>query len=764
MQVIKRNGCLENVSFDKIQKRVTNVANDAGITLDLVKPCIKTIDQLKYQITTTEIDELLSAQCVSMSTIHPDYGVIGSRLIISSHHKNTIESFNEVMHDLYLTKNVSDDFWNICRFNEDTIQNMIDYSRDYLIDYFGFKTLERSYLLKGSVHSERIQHMWMRVSIGIHGEDFEKVKNTYDLMSQKYFIHATPTLFNAGTKRPQLSSCFLNTMEEDSIEGIFNTIKDLALISKFSGGIGLSISNIRSIGSNIRNSNNKSSGIVPMIGVINKTARYVDQGGKRKGSFALYLEPWHAEIQSFLNLKKNHGNDELRARDLFYALWMPDLFMERVKENKNWSLFCPNECSDLIDLWGEKFNKRYEEYELDKSIIKETISARKLWFQILDSQMETGTPYILYKDACNKKSNQQNLGTIRSSNLCTEIVEYSSPTESAVCNLASVALPSFVKDKVFDYDKLHDVVMTITENLDKIIDVNFYPTGKTMTSNKKHRPIGIGIQGLADVFMLMNVPFHSEEAKIINEQIFETMYHGALTKSCDLAKRDGPYESYNGSPASKGLLQFDLWGKTPYGSMNWETLRSEIAKHGLKNSLLLAPMPTASTSQILGFNECFEPFTSNIYSRNTLAGEFVVVNKYLIRELIEEGMWSESVKNSILENKGSVQHFNFLTDEIKEKFKTVWEIPMKHVIDMCAERGKYICQSQSMNLWQEDPTYNKLTSMYFYGWEKGLKTGIYYLRRRAKHQVQQFTIEPDKADIGECEEELDEGVCEMCSA
>lgn len=775
MQVLKRNGTFENVSFDKILNRIKKVAQKVNIThIDFTKPCIKTIDQLINKITTSEIDELLAAQCVSMSTVHPDYGIIASRLIMSSHHKNTYDSFYKTMETFSGIKKkplISGELWDICQIDHfiKQIEETIDYSRDYIIDYFGFKTLEKSYLLKEDGVSERVQHMWMRVSIGIHGFDIESVKKTYELMSNKYFIHATPTLFNAGTPRPQLSSCFLTTMEEDSINGIFNTIKDCALISKYSGGIGLSISNIRAINSKVFNSNCTTNGIIPMLRVLNNTAKYVDQGGKRKGSFAIYLEPWHAEIKTFLNLKKNHGNDDLKARDLFYALWISDLFMERVEKNEKWSLFCPNDCNDLIDLWGDEFTNKYCEYEKDSTKVRETISARALWFQILDAQMETGNPYILYKDACNRKSNQKNLGTIRNSNLCTEIIEYSNSEESAVCNLASVALPTFVSsDGNFDYDKLESVVKTITCNLNRIIDINFYPIEKTRRSNLRHRPIGIGVQGLADTFVLMGISFYSEEAKLVNKRIFETMYFASLTQSNELAMKDGPYETFNGSPASKGILQFDMWNSEPLpGWRDWESLRESVVKHGIRNSLLLAPMPTASTSQILGFNECFEPFTSNIYSRNTLAGEFVVINKYLIRELISDGAWSESVKNSILKNNGSIQHFEFLPKEMKDKYKTVWEIPMKHIIDMSADRGIYICQSQSLNLWLEDPSYNTLTSMYFYGWKKGLKTGIYYLRRRARHQAQQFTIEPTKADVGDDDthdNQLDEGVCESCSA
>jgi ribonucleotide reductase alpha subunit len=679
---------------------------------------------------------------------------------------------------------------------------MIDYNRDYLIDYFGFKTLERSYLMKNKDKNvERPQHMWMRVAIGIHGDlkfgskQLQLIKETYDLMSQKYFTHATPTLFNAGTPRPQLSSCYLLAMEDDSIDGIYNTLKDCALISKYSGGIGLHIHNVRAKGSHIKGTNGVTDGIVPMLRVFNNTARYVNQCGKRNGSFAIYLEPWHADILDFLELKKNHGDEELKARDLFYALWISDLFMKRVKEkNGKWSLFCPNECPGLSDCYGDEFVALYEKYEQEGKARK-TIDARDLWFLILDAQMETGTPYLLYKDTINRKSNQKNLGVIKSSNLCTEITEYSDAKETAVCNLASIALPAFVSNKQFDYDKLHEVTKVITNNLNRVIDVNFYPTEKTKLSNLRHRPIGIGIQGLADTFIMMDIPFCSEQAKEINKNIFETIYHAALEKSNEIAIErtkhltslmDGPrselldyvpeyeysilerenknllgaYSSFEGSPSSEGILQFDMWNVSPSDRYDWAKLKDSIRTFGLRNSLLVAPMPTASTSQILGYNECFEPLTSNIYSRRTLAGEFVVVNKYLMKELIELGLWNEQIKNNIIANKGSVQQLTIIPEHIREKYKIVWEIPMKHLIDMAVDRGAFICQSQSLNLWMEDPVYNKLTSMHFYAWEKGLKTGIYYLRRKAKHQAQQFTIQPEEKVNVEQKEEI----CEMCSA
>jgi ribonucleoside-diphosphate reductase alpha chain len=632
--------------------------------------------------------------------------------------------------------------------------------------------LERAYLFRvDNKIVERPQHMWMRVAIGIHGDpsnpnSLSLVKETYDLMSLKYFTHATPTLFNAGTPRQQLSSCYLIAMEDDSLGGIYNTLNDCAQISKYAGGIGLHIHNVRAKGSHILGTNGSSNGLVPMLRVFNSTARYVDQGGgKRNGSFAIYLEPWHPDIDDFLELKKNHGDEELKARDLFYALWISDLFMERVKSNAKWSLFCPHECPGLSDVYGDKFVELYEKYELNGKARK-IVNARDLWFKILDAQMETGTPYILFKDAANKKSNQQNIGTIKSSNLCTEIMEYSDDKETAVCNLASIGLPSFVnaETKEFDYDKLHQVTKVVTNNLNRVIDINFYPTEKTRVSNFKHRPIGIGVQGLADAFVLLDIPFHSDAAKEVNRLIFETIYHAALEKSNEIAKELGEsYSSFQGSPASKGILQYDLWCKEPTpGRYDWSALKQSIITYGLRNSLLIAPMPTASTSQILGFNECFEPFTSNLYSRRTLAGEFVVVNKYLMKELIQLGLWNEQIKNNIIANKGSVQQLTILPEHIRNKYKIVWEIPMKHVIDMSADRGAFICQSQSLNLWVEDPTYNTLTSMHFYSWKQGLKTGIYYLRRKAKHQAQQFTIEPEQIQ-GKPEEAKDE-ICEMCSA
>lgn len=789
MTVIKRDGTRQDVAFDKILIRVKKVGAEANIQIRYSALVIKIIDQLYDGIHATQIDELTAQQCASQCTVHPDYGTLAGRIIISNNHKNTHTSFYEKMKLLHEFKDVrgnpcpflNDDFMNVVSDNKERIQDMIDYERDYLIDYFGFKTLERSYLFRlNNVIIERPQDMWMRVSIAVHGSNMEKVMTTYDLLSNKYFTHATPTLYNSGTRCQQMSSCYLIAMEDDSIEGIYNTLKDCANISKYAGGIGLHIHNIRASGTLIRGTNGTSNGIVPMLRVFNNTARYVDQGGgRRNGSFAIYLEPWHADIFSFLEMRKNHGDEELKARDLFYALWIPDLFMKRVNEDGNWSLMCPNKCPGLADVYGDDFEKLYTEYERSDLVVK-TVKARDLWFAIMDSQMETGTPYLLYKDACNKKSNQKNLGTIKSSNLCTEIVEYSDDKETAVCNLASISLSNFVDEstKTFDYEKLISVTKVVTENLNKIIDMNFYPTEKTKISNNKHRPIGIGVQGLADAFFKMDIAFGSKESKEVNKMIFETIYFAACTMSCELsiAKFEstdgagngkwntmGAYSSFDGSPMSKGLFQFDLWGVKPdTDRYDWDGLREKIMKYGMVNSLLLAPMPTASTAQILGNNECFEPITSNLYSRRTMAGEFIVVNKYLMKALIDEGIWNEDIKNSIIVNKGSVQHIEGLSEHVKNKYKIVWEIKMKDVIDMAADRGKYICQSQSMNLWISDPNYGNLTSMHFYAWNKGLKTGMYYLRRKAKHQAQQFTVDPTKNEnTGDTE---NDEPCEMCSA
>jgi len=906
MHVTKRNGKKENMLFDKILNRLKNLGKPSNLNVNYTNLVVKIIDRLYDNIKTTKIDELTAEQCASLTTTHYDYNILASRIIISNHQKNTEENYLKIINDLYNNFNlhkehtplISENIYNIVQKNPEKIQNMFDYNRDFNIDFFGFKTLERAYLIKkNNTIIERPQHMWMRVALGIHGNNLDKVKKTYDLMSQKYFTHATPTLFNAGTKRPQCSSCYLLAMEDDSIKGIYNTLADCAAISKWAGGIGLWIHNIRGSKSHISGTNGKSNGIVPMLRVYNSTARYVDQGGgRRNGSFAIYLEPWHLDIIDFLELKKNHGDEEMRARDLFYALWIPDLFMERVEKNEKWTLLCPNKCRDLYNTYGEDFKKLYEKYEAENNEGK-IINARDLWFKILDSQIETGTPYMLYKDSCNKKSNQKNLGVIKSSNLCTEIVEYSDENETAVCNLASIGLSNFIKEKTvpfnnvtiytkenckwcillklllkkkhisykeiiltnetftqlkkqderittvpqlfdndtliggynkcfsllkpsFDYEKLHDTTKIITENLNKIIDINFYPTEKTKISNFLHRPIGIGVQGLADTFAKMDIPFYSEEAKEININIFETIYHAALEKSYELAlerkngllellntykimwnfendnshcrsytfdkqkyshlsreiisknikkfkpikaemdnlTKDtiGSYSSFIGSPASKGLLQFDLWNEQPKTNRyNWENLKNKIIKDGLRNSLLVAPMPTASTSQILGNNECFEPFTSNIYVRRTLAGEFIKINKYLMNDLLLIDMWNEDIKNSIIANNGSIQQLTQIPKEIRDKFLTVWEIPMKHLIDMSKDRGIYICQSQSLNLWMESPTYKSLTSMHFYSWKSGLKTGLYYLRTKAKAAPQQFTIEPQIMN--------EDQSCEMCS-
>jgi ribonucleoside-diphosphate reductase alpha chain len=826
MRVIKRNGEHEVIAFDKILARIRNVGQQAGITaVNYTALAMKVIDQLHDGIPTTKIDELTAEQCATMATQHPDYGTLAAYIIVSNHHKTTPTTFYEAMRQLHEFTDVrdqpspliSDEFWAVVCTHCDELEAMVDASRDFLIDYFGFKTLERAYLMRTNGRTvERPQYMWLRVSVGIHGSDLCKVRATYDLMSQKYFTHATPTLFNAGTPRPQLSSCYLIAMESDSIEGIFNTLKECANISKHAGGIGVHVHNIRATGSHIRGTNGVSNGLVPMLRVFNNTARYIDQGGKRSGTIAVYLEPWHADITHFLEMKMNHGDEDAKGRDLFYALWVPDLFMRRVKADAEWSLFCPDECPGLSDVYGDEFDQLYVRYEAEGRQ-RGKVKARDLWFRILDSQMETGTPYLCYKDAVNRKTNQKNLGIIRSSNLCSEIMEYSDDKETAVCNLASIALnrfitgnlgakhcapyPSFTENLVgakhcaphpqpqlqpqlqpqpqlqlqeggvrgtagspFDFDKLHEVTRIVTENLNRVIDVNYYPTPKTRVSNMAHRPIGIGIQGLADTFMLLDLAFSSDEARLLNKRIFETMYHAALTASCDLAEQHGPYSTFAGSPASQGILQYDMWGVEPEaGRYDWISLKERIVKHGLRNSLLLAPMPTASTSQILGNTECFEPISSNIYTRRTLAGEFILVNRHLIADLQAAGLWNEGVKNNIVANKGSVQHIGGLSEHLKRKYCTVWEIPMKHVIDMAADRGAFICQSQSMNLWMEDPNYAALTSMHFYAWSKGLKTGMYYLRRKARHQPQQFTIEPESKKGEKEGEQIDEG-CTMCSA
>ena len=1056
MYVTKRDGNTQIVSFDKILTRIKKLGKEANIKLNYTNLGMKVIDQLYSGISTTKIDELSAEQCASMSSIHPDYNTLAGRIIVSNHHKNTDTDFSTVMQKLYDYKDkhnkhvplVTQDFIEVVHTYTEELNTLCDYERDYLIEYFGFKTLERAYLMKiDQKIVERPQHMWLRVAVGIHGHDIQRIRETYNLMSQKFFTHATPTLFNAGTPHPQLSSCYLLAMENDSIGGIYNTLKDCALISKWAGGIGLHIHNVRASGSHIRGTNGSSNGIVPMLKVFNNTAKYVDQGGgKRNGSFAIYLEPWHADIEHFLQLRKNHGDEEMKARDLFYALWLPDLFMERVKADGNWSLMCPDECPGLADVYGDDFVTLYEQYETSGKCRK-TMKARDLWFQVLDAQMETGTPYLCYKDSANRKSNQKNLGTIKSSNLCvapetliltdngpiqihklkdqninvwngvefsevtvyqtgvdqpllsvetddgailrcthyhrffikskdntyidmvqasdlkpgdilmdcefpvikecmqefekhynnshitmnngyiymyadsidtireykcllqgcgvnatinrdkniskqpfivltpediyilhnngfspkewhtnshifsnipktitkkeikikavvdflrkddtfcftehnrnagifngmitsqcSEIIEYSDEQETAVCNLASIALPAFVYQEndhgntsyKFNYDKLHEITKVITYNLNRIIDINFYPTDKTKRSNLRHRPIGIGVQGLADVFMKLGLTFYSEKSKEINRNIFETIYHAAVEQSCEIAENRfhlleplhlyddfsdrlsidehvelrkhinsyeepllhtqyrGAYSTFKGSPASEGILQFDLWNVTPSDRYDWDLLKQKIKTYGLRNSLLLAPMPTASTSQILGYNECIEPITSNIYNRRTIAGEFILANKYLMHDLLNLDLWNEKVKNNIIGNNGSIQHLDIIPVEIREKYKTVWEIPMRQLIDMAADRGAFVCQSQSLNLWLEEPNYSNLTSMHFYSWSKGLKTGIYYLRRRARHQAQQFTIEPEKKDLGaQLIEETEDEICEMCSA
>lgn len=782
MQVIKRDGRSEDISFDKILRRVKSIGSEANLTLNYTQFVMRVIDQLHDNITTHQIDELAAEQCATLVTTHPDYGTLASHIVVSNMHKQTDAKFSDAMKRLSSFTNQSGKqttlldptVFSFIESNSDALNNMVADRRDYLLDYFGLKTLERSYLMKvNGKLVERPQYMFLRVACGIHSlsqegsvvDTLSAIKETYDLMSQKFYTHATPTLFNSGTPRPQMSSCYLIAMEDDSIDGIFNTLKDCAMISKWAGGIGLHVHNVRSEGSHIRGTNGISNGLVPMLRVFNSTARYVDQGGgKRNGSFAVYLEPWHPDILDFLELRKNHGDEETKARDLFYALWVPDLFMKRVKENGSWSLFCPDQCPGLAEVYGAEFEALYTKYEREGKARK-TMEARKLFFAVLESQMETGTPYMLYKDAANEKSNQKNLGTIKSSNLCTEIIEYSDKDETAVCNLASLSLSSFVRDdKTFDYEKLVDVSRVVTRNLNKVIDVNFYPTEKTKTSNMRHRPIGIGVQGLADVFARMDLPFHSDSARQINRDIFESIYYGAVCESVELAKKHGSYESYEGSPASEGKLQFDLWNVKPgNGRYDWASLKRRMKKYGLRNSLLIAPMPTASTAQILGNNEAFEPFTNNIYKRRTNAGEFLIVNKYLMKDLLDIGLWSKELKDNIVENGGSIQHIVGIPEHIKNKFKTVWEIPMRHVIDMAADRGAFICQSQSMNLWVEDPTFPILTSMHFHSWQSGLKTGMYYLRRKPKHQPQQFTIIPKNNKNGESGDDEDDEGCVMCS-
>ena len=751
MFVIKRNGRKESVKFDKVTARIEKLSYRLSSLVNPVDVAKKVIEGIYEGVPTTELDNLAAETAASLTTKHPDYAILASRIAVSNLHKNTVKSFSETMYMLYnyVDKRsgkklplIADDVWQIIEENAELLDSSIIYDRDFAFDYFGFKTLEKSYLMRieGRV-AERPQHMYMRVAIGIHKNDIDSVIKTYNLMSERWFTHATPTLFNAGTPKPQMSSCFLLTMKDDSIDGIYDTLKQTAKISQSAGGIGLAIHNIRATGSYIGGTNGTSNGIIPMLRVYNDTARYVDQGGgKRKGAFAIYLEPWHADVFEFLDLRKNHGKEENRARDLFYALWISDLFMKRVEANDDWSLFCPNEAPGLSDCWGADFEKLYTDYEAAGKARK-TVKAQDLWFAILDSQIETGTPYLLYKDAANGKSNQQNLGTIKSSNLCTEILEYTSPDEVAVCNLASVALPRFVTDGKFDFNTLYDVTYQAAKNLNKIIDNNYYPVPEAKTSNMRHRPIGIGVQGLADVFILLRLPFESDLAKMLNKNIFETIYFAAMTASKDLAITEGAYETFAGSPVSKGIFQFDMWGVTPSERWDWETLKAEVIKHGVRNSLLVAPMPTASTSQIFGNNECFEPYTSNIYTRRVLSGEFIIVNKHLLKDLVNLGLWNNSMKNRIIAANGSVQGIEEIPTEIKELYKTVWEIKQRSLIDMAADRGAFICQSQSLNLFVDNPTISKLTSMHFYGWKKGLKTGMYYLRSQAASQAVQFTIE-----------------------
>ncbi len=780
MYVIKRDGRRESVKFDKITARLEKLSY--GLDPNYIQPievAKKVVSGIYDGVTTAELDSLAAETAASMTTKHPDYAILAARVATSNLHKNTLKSFSATMKRLYVYEDpktgenaslISREVYDVIRRNAALLDSTIIYDRDYGYDYFGYKTLEKSYLLKleGKI-AERPQHMLMRVAIGIHQEDVQAAIETYHLLSEKWFTHATPTLFNAGTPKPQMSSCFLLTMKEDSIDGIYDTLKQCALISQSAGGIGLSIHDVRATGSYIKGTNGTSNGIVPMLRVFNDTARYVDQGGgKRKGSFAIYMEPWHADIFDFLDLKKNHGKEEQRARDLFYAMWIPDLFMKRVEDNDTWSLFCPHECPGLADTHSEEFVKLYEQYEREGKARK-TIKAQDLWFAILESQIETGTPYMLYKDHANAKSNQKNLGTIKSSNLCTEIMEYTAPDEVAVCNLASIALTKFVEEGAdgfarFDHQKLYGITKVVTRNLNKIIDLNYYPVPEAERSNKRHRPIGIGIQGLADALCLLRMPFESDEARQLNKDVFETIYFGAMEASMELAKADKPYETWAGSPISQGIFQFDMWGVKPESNRwDWEKLRKSVVKYGVRNSLLLAPMPTASTSQILGNNECFEPFTSNIYVRRVLSGEFVVVNKYLLKDLVKLNLWNEDMKNKLVMANGSIQPIPGIPQNIKDLYKTSWEIKQRSLLDMSADRGAYICQSQSLNIFMEEPNFAKLTSMHFYAWKKGLKTGMYYLRTRAAADPVQFTvqkqaelqIQPAVAMASVAEKELD---------
>ena len=782
MFVIKRSGKQEAVHFDKITSRIMKLSY--GLQLkgdDIIEIAKKVIVGIFNNVTTTELDNLAAETSASFTTKHPDFAVLAARIAVSNLHKNTAKSFSETAGLLYnyiddktneAAPLIADDIYAIIKEHEDVLNASIIYERDYHFDYFGFKTLEKSYLLKvnGKI-VERPQHLFMRVSLGIHKSDIAAAIETYNLMSEKWFIHATPTLFNAGTPKPQMSSCFLLSMKEDSISGIYDTLKDCAMISQSAGGIGLNIHNVRATGSYIKGTNGTSNGIVPMLRVFNDTARYVDQGGgKRKGAFSVYLEPWHADVFEFLDLRKNHGKEEMRARDLFLALWIPDLFMKRVEEDGQWSLFCPNEAQNLHTTHGKEFEALYEGYETAGKA-KKTIPARELWNAILESQIETGTPYMLYKDAANEKSNQKNLGTIRCSNLCTEIIEYSDDKETAVCNLASLSLPRFVEGNKFNFEKLLEVTKIVTRNLNKVIDNNYYPIPETYTSNMRHRPIGLGVQGLADAFMLLGLPFESDMAKMLNKNIFETIYYAALVASNEVAKEYGAYETFKGSPLSKGIFQFDMWNVQPSDRYDWDALRAEIKKTGVRNSLLLAPMPTASTSQILGNNECFEPYTSNIYNRRVLSGEFVVVNKHLLKDLVNLGLWNDNMKQRIIAANGSVQNIEEIPADLKEIYKTVWEIKQRTIIDMAADRGAFVCQSQSLNLFVEQPNFAKLSSMHFYTWKKGLKTGMYYLRTKAAADAIKFTVDANvlsqtKTEAAEqiaCSLDNREA-CESCSA
>ncbi|GAA5220728.1 ribonucleoside-diphosphate reductase subunit alpha [Membranihabitans marinus] len=779
MEVKKRNGELQAVSFDKIKNRIFSL--NSGLNIDsslVIELCKKVIDGLYDGIHTAELDQLAAETAATMTVKHPDFAMLAAKIEISNLHKNTSDQWIDVLEQLlrfnsedgnYEKALIDPQLYKIAVKHREQIEAAIDYNRDFDFDYFGIKTLERSYLIRiNNQIVERPQHMYMRVALGIHKTDIEAALNTYHKLSEKFFIHATPTLFNAGTLKPQMSSCFLLSMKEDSIAGIYDTLKQCAIISQAAGGIGLHIHNIRASGSFIKGTNGTSNGLIPMLKVFNDTARYVDQGGgKRKGAFAIYIEPWHADIFEFLDLRKNHGKEELRARDLFQGLWIPDLFMQRVKDNKDWSLFSPDSAPRLDDVYGREFEELYRKYEAEGRQ-KKVVKARQLWQAILEAQIETGNPYMLYKDAANEKSNQKNLGTIKSSNLCTEIIEYSSPDEIAVCNLASIALPKFVTDNGFDFKALEEITGIIVNNLNKIIDHNYYPLPETRKSNLSHRPMAIGVQGLADVFALLKWPFESDEAKQLNKDIFETIYYAAVCKSIELSKKDGPYSSFQGSPASKGLFQFDLWNVTPSDRYDWHRLRGEVKKYGMRNSLLLGPMPTASTSQILGNNECMEPFTSNLYTRRVLSGEFVVVNKHLLKELLDLNLWDETMRHRLMAANGSIQDMEDLPADLRERYKTVWEMKQKNIIDMSIDRAPFICQSQSLNIFLENASFNKLTSMHFYAWEKGLKTGMYYLRTKAAADAIKFTVNKSLTSSASSENEvacnLEDGECLSCGS